>query len=57
MVGGLTILGVDYSKALAYAILMHFMQFLVTGIFGFISLAKERHSIGSLFSETRRKNE
>jgi uncharacterized protein (TIRG00374 family) len=57
MVGGLTILGVDYSKALAYAILMHFIQFSITGIFGFIALAKERHSIGTLFSETRLQNE
>lgn len=52
IVGALRILGVEYSKALAYAILMHFLQFSITGVFGFIALAKERHSLRTLFSET-----
>ena len=55
IVGGLRILGVDYSSALAYGIVMHFLQFSITGILGFYSLTKERHSLGSLFAEVRRK--
>jgi hypothetical protein len=36
---------------------MHFLQFVVTGIFGFISLAVERQSIGSLFNQAREKKD
>jgi uncharacterized protein (TIRG00374 family) len=58
LVAGLGLLDVPYSDALAYAILMHFLQFVITGILGFYSLTKERHSIGALFNEVRfRKSE
>jgi uncharacterized protein (TIRG00374 family) len=58
LVGGLGLLNVSYSDALAYAILMHFLQFAITGILGFYSLTRERHSIGALFNEVRfRKSE
>lgn len=51
MVGALTLVGVNTSAALAYAIMMHFLQFMVTAIFGFWGLAQERRSLSSLFAE------
>lgn len=51
MVGALTLVGVNASAALAYAIMMHFLQFTVTAILGFWGLAQERRSLSSLFAE------
>lgn len=51
MVGALTLLGVPASAALAYAIMMHFLQFTVTAILGFWGLAQERRSLSTLFAE------
>ena len=57
LVGGLKILGIQYSDAFAYAVMMHFLQFAITGVIGFISLTIERQSIGSLFSLVRAKKQ
>ncbi len=54
MVGGLSILGVPESTALGYAILMHFIQFGITGIFGLFGLTRERQSLSKLFSRLQR---
>ncbi len=56
LVAALTILGIDASLALAYAIAMHFVQFILTGIFGMLGLALERKSLGSIQSEIRLEN-
>jgi glycosyltransferase 2 family protein len=53
MVAALTILGVAYAPALAYAFLMHFIQFVTTAILGFWGLGREGKSIGNLWSEIR----
>ncbi len=53
MVAALTILGVAYAPALAYAFLMHLIQFLITAIFGFWGLAREGKSLSNLWSEIR----
>lgn len=53
MVAALTILGVAYAPALAYAFLMHFIQFAITALFGFWGLAREGKSLGNLWSEIR----
>jgi uncharacterized membrane protein YbhN (UPF0104 family) len=53
MVAALTVLGVAYSPALAYAFLMHFIQFALTAVFGFWGLAREGKSLGNLWSEIR----
>lgn len=50
-VAALTLLGIAPSAALAYAVLMHFIQFAVTAIFGFWALAREGRSITTLWSE------
>lgn len=57
VVGGLSLLGVDVSTALAYAILMHFMQFVITGVLGFSGLLRDGRSIGTLFADIRRQQE
>ena len=54
MVGALSILNVDQSLALAYAISMHFIQIVITGIFGAIGFMQSKISIASLL---RYKNE
>jgi len=54
IVGGLTLVSVNNSKALAFAIIMHFLQFTTTGILGFIGLAVEGLSMKKLLSEFRR---
>jgi hypothetical protein len=48
MVGALSILDVDQSLALAYAISMHFVQIVITGIFGSIGFMRSNISITSL---------
>jgi glycosyltransferase 2 family protein len=57
IVGGLGLLGIDPSAALAYAIIMHFLQIVITGVLGVYGLLSERVSLRNLFSEIRlRKN-
>jgi uncharacterized protein (TIRG00374 family) len=53
MVAALTILGVAYSPALAFAFLMHFIQVAITALLGFWGLAREGKSLGNLWSEIR----
>lgn len=55
LVGALQLLGVAYAPALAYAVSIHFLQLVITGVLGFYGLAKEGRSITSLFSEFRLK--
>ncbi|GAP20338.1 lysylphosphatidylglycerol synthase transmembrane domain-containing protein [Leptolinea tardivitalis] len=49
LVGALALVGIDATFALAYAVVMHFVQFAVTGILGMIGLMKEGRSLGSVF--------
>lgn len=51
MVAAISILGGNESTALAYAILMHFMQFLSSAIFGIWGLAREGQSLSTLYSK------
>lgn len=51
LVGALSILGISNSTALAYAIVLHFVQFFTTAIFGLIGLSREGQSIESLAHE------
>jgi uncharacterized membrane protein YbhN (UPF0104 family) len=53
MVAALSILGVAYTLSLAYAFLMHFIQFIITGIFGLWGLAREGKSLSNLWAEIR----
>lgn len=49
-VGALAILGGASSTALAYALTMHLVQFIVSAIFGFWGLVRERISFSQIFS-------
>ena len=44
IVGALSLLGIDQTTGLAYAILMHFMQFILTGFFGLMGLLLDARS-------------
>ncbi|NPV77018.1 MAG: flippase-like domain-containing protein [Anaerolineae bacterium] len=56
LAGALTFLGVPLNTAVAYAIMMHFLSFFSTGVFGFWGLIRERRSISGLFSQIQLKN-
>lgn len=51
IVGALTILGIDQTAALAYAITLHFIQFVVTGILGLTALLRQGKSVGNFFRD------
>lgn len=56
LVGALAILGMPASKALAYAVIMHALQYAVTGILGGIGLLNEKKSISALLAQLRPGN-
>lgn len=53
IVAALALLGVASSPALATAVIIHFLQFVTTGVLGLIGLVREGRSITSLFAETQ----
>jgi uncharacterized protein (TIRG00374 family) len=57
LVAALSLLGIDASTGLAYAVVMHFMQFVVTGILGMIGLLREGRSLGSVFKAAQTQKE
>jgi glycosyltransferase 2 family protein len=56
IVGALSVLGIDETSALAYAITVHFIQFVVTGILGTTGLLRQGRSIGNLFQDIRMRS-
>ncbi|MRR29854.1 flippase-like domain-containing protein [bacterium] len=50
MVAALSLLGVDSSSALAYAVIMHFSQVIIAVILGVWGLMREKQSLTSLVS-------
>jgi glycosyltransferase 2 family protein len=50
MVAALVILGGDQTSALAFALMMHVLQFLSSAIFGIWGLAREGQSLSSIYS-------
>ncbi|NMB56304.1 MAG: flippase-like domain-containing protein [Leptolinea sp.] len=57
LVAALSLVGVDATIALAYAVVMHFIQFAVTGILGMIGLIKTGRSLGSIFKAAQSQKE
>jgi glycosyltransferase 2 family protein len=57
LVAALALVKIDATTALAYAVMMHFVQFAVTGILGMIGLLKEGRSLGSVFKAAQSQNE
>lgn len=57
VVAALSIIGIDSSAALAYAIILHVIQFALTAVFGIWGLTRDGQSLGSLFSGLSFKKE
>jgi len=57
IVGALTILGINETLGLGYAITLHFIQFVVTGVLGMIGLLRQGRSLGALFKDLRNRDE
>jgi glycosyltransferase 2 family protein len=53
MVAALSILKIEYNSALAYAFLMHFVQFGMTGVLGVWGLIRQGKSFATLWSDIR----
>ncbi len=51
VVGALAVFGIDPSLSLAYALMMHFLQFFTTGVLGFWGLLRDRRSISAVFAQ------
>lgn len=56
-VAALTLLGITASTALAYALIMHFIQFATTAVLGFWGLARDGRSLTDLFSEIQNRKQ
>jgi len=57
IVGAFALLGVNYSDAFAYALILHAMQFVISNILGFIGLVREGQSFSDLYKRiVRQKN-
>jgi hypothetical protein len=55
VVGSLALLGISSSSALAYAIVMHLDQIVVTAVFGLWGLIRDGQSISSLLASLSQK--
>jgi len=55
IVGAFLLLGVEQSRALAYALIVHAIQFSFSSIFGLIGLITEGQSIGNLYRKARQQ--
>jgi uncharacterized protein (TIRG00374 family) len=49
IVGAFALLGVAYSDAFAYALILHAIQFVMSNVLGFIGLVREGQSFGDLY--------
>lgn len=54
IVGALALFGISFSMAFAYALTLHLMYILMTGVFGAYGLAISRISLGEIFQNVRR---
>jgi len=55
-VGALTVFGVPYENALAFALVNHAIYVVFTGILGLYALAQEGESLGQLFRQLRKQS-
>jgi len=56
LVGALSFFGIEMSVGLSYALAMHLLQFVVTGVFGLIGLINQRQSFSELLDELQRRD-
>ncbi|HZW03665.1 MAG TPA: lysylphosphatidylglycerol synthase transmembrane domain-containing protein, partial [Anaerolineaceae bacterium] len=57
IVGALAVLGVSRSQALAYAITLHVLQYVITGVIGVYGLVREGQSLDSLLAQLKMRRE
>jgi glycosyltransferase 2 family protein len=57
VMGALAVFGLDPSKALAYAITLHFWNYLIYGLLGAYSLGKDGESLSSIYRQARQIKE
>jgi len=57
IVGALSIFGINASAALAFALIMHLLQYATTGVFGVIGLISQRHSLSAVLQSSNTKSE
>lgn len=57
LVGGLALLGIPSGSALAYAVILHLVQILVTAVFGLWGLIREGQNLSTLFSSLTEKKQ
>jgi len=57
VVGALSILGIGQTVALGYAITVHFVQIIITGILGMIGMVRQGRSIGTVFRDLVNRKE
>jgi uncharacterized protein (TIRG00374 family) len=57
VVGSLTILGISSSSALAYAIVLHLDQIVITAVFGLWGLIRDGQNLSSLLASLSKKKE
>ncbi len=55
--GGLALLGIPSGSALAYAVILHLVQILVTAVFGLWGLIREGQNLSTLFSSLTEKKQ
>jgi glycosyltransferase 2 family protein len=56
VVTGLAVFGLAPAVSLAYALTMHFLGILITGILGAVGLARDGETLSSLYSQARHVN-
>lgn len=57
LVGALSFFGISVSVGLSYALAMHLLQFIVTGVFGLAGLIKEGRSFSAIFAVLEQQDE
>ncbi len=57
VVGAMTLLGLERSRAVAFALTLHFWNYLVNGLIGAYALAKDGESLASIYQQARRIRE
>jgi uncharacterized membrane protein YbhN (UPF0104 family) len=49
----LSLLGLDPARAVAYAIVLHFWNYLINGLVGAYALARDGESLASIYRQAR----
>ena len=53
LVGALAVFGLDPSTALAFALTVHLLQYVITGVLGAIALARDGETLAGMYRQVR----